>query len=561
MLKELASSWKRDVAVVIIIVVIIFSIIMYNNPPNLNVTKPTDWQHFPGATITNEGVYFKPLGQVIIHQDGSQSQPNPPLNIRGPHLEVKGDFKVTVTVKINDGGSFRLYSSPPIIYDQWRLESPSIDIGFATSSITMRIWDGTASTPMDIRTFKKNLKETSVISLERSKDQFILSEHGQVMGSMPDHNIFAKGEVWFGVDSATTSPGWTLKSFKAEAINEGNVKIILASPLLVGVVNNSGLRDSFATTSRKIKIGAAVSINPLLIDKDYRQLVSQEFSIITPENSMKPQFIHPQPEIYTFEESDQLVEAALKNNIEIHGHALVYHKSMPEWMVNIPRELRAGVLEDHIKQVVGHFKGRVAEWDVVNEPLSTKWALFKNGNDGLEQTIWYEAMGEQYIDLAFIAAKEADPEAKLYLNEYGIERNGERWDALLNLVKRLKQRGVPIDGVGFEAHVYNDGDYLKKDELRDHMKELNDLGLLTRISEIDVTGDDPLEQIHQYLLALDVCLKAPNCTAYSTWGVSDRYGSTTRSDRYPLVYGTSLIWDTDMKAKPVYEALKARLAQ
>ena len=93
------------------------------------------------------------------------------------------------------------------------------------------------------------------------------------------------------------------------------------------------------------------------------------------------------------------------------------------------------------------------------------------------------------------------------------------------------------------------------------MEILNNLGLLTRISEIDVTGDDPKEQINQYVSALDVCLREINCLSYTTWGITDRYGSNTRSDRYPLVYGTSLLWDIKMQSKPAYTALQERLRQ
>lgn len=170
-------------------------------------------------------------------------------------------------------------------------------------------------------------------------------------------------------------------------------------------------------------------------------------------------------------------------------------------------------------------------------------------------------MGEGYIDLAFKTAHTVDPAAKLYLNDYGLENDGQRWDALLGLVQRLRQRGVPIDGVGFEAHVYGDGDYINSDQFKKHMEVLAGMGFLTRISEIDVTGDDSQQQINQYVTALDVCLKEPNCTSYTTWGITDLYGSNTRSDRYPLVYGTSLLWDTNMRAKPALFALQKRLKQ
>jgi endo-1,4-beta-xylanase len=276
---------------------------------------------------------------------------------------------------------------------------------------------------------------------------------------------------------------------------------------------------------------------------------------------MKPEFIHPAPSVYDFSGADQLVNIARKNNIAVHGHVLVYAKSSPEWMTKSNIENRQQIMISHITTVAEHFKEKVTEWDVVNEPLSNKNTLYQNDGSGLDNNIWFEAMGENYIDTAFITAHKADPKAKLYLNEYGIENDGQRWDAMLRLIKRLQKRGVPIDGIGFEAHVYGDGQYINATQLKNHLEVLAKLGLLARISEIDVTEDDAKEQINQYVAVLDACLFAPNCTSYTIWGITDGYGSTSRSDRYPLVYGTSLLWDKEMKAKSAYSAILERLRQ
>jgi len=528
----------------------------------INLLQDDGWLYFPGAQITNEGVHFEPLGRVIVHQDGSVAQPNPPLNLSGQHLKVKGDFRIRATlIKIDKQASLRLYASPPIVYDQWRYEAPSIDINFDVEKniITARIFDGNANTSADIRIYKAFFDSKIAIFLEHKKDQIDIVENGYVLLTIPDHDIFDSGEVWFGADGAVGSTGWTLALLSAQVIGKGSVEVILVPALVVDQSDPNSLRNLAEANMRKIKIGAAVALEPLLTDEQYRKLALGQFSMMTPENSMKPEFIHPMQNIYDFAKADLFVDIALKNNMAVHGHALVYDKSTPDWMVKTPKEQRQEVMVSHIENVVKHFKGQVAEWDVVNEPLSDKNALYKNGGTGLKQDIWFEAMGEEYIDLAFNTAHKADPSAKLYLNEYGIENDGQRWDALLSLVKRLKGRGVPIDGVGFEAHVYGDGDYINSFQLQNHMKILAGLGLLTRISEIDVTGDDPAEQINQYVSALDICLYESNCTSYTTWGITDLYGSTTRSDRYPLVYGTSLLWDKDIKAKPAYASLQKKL--
>lgn len=549
------------IIVALLCTVAIFEFInLQNNSTNIAINE--DWSHFPGATVTKNGIHFEPLGRIIIHQDGSAGQPNPPVNLSGQHLKVKRDFRITsVFSEIDKQATLRFYGSPPIVYDQWRYETPSIDtnIDVKSNMITVRIWDGTSNTSMDIRAFKVSLPAKITVSLEHIKNQINIIADGRMLGNMPDHNIFNGGEIWFGTDGATGSAGWTLASLSAQTIGSGFVEIVPAPLMVVNQNNPNSLRNLADANSRKIKIGSAVAIARLFTDEQYKNLALGQFNMVTPENSMKPEFIHPEANVYVFEEADLLVDAALKNNMTVHGHVLVYDKFTPDWMTNSPIEQRQKIMTSHIENVVSHFKGKVAEWDVINEPLSNKNALYKNGGTGLEPNIWLEAMGEKYIDLAFSTAHEADPSAKLYLNAYGLENDGTHWDAVLSLIKRLKQRGVPIDGVGFEAHVYGDGDYINPDQLKKHMEILAKLGLSTRISEIDITGDDPKEQINQYVAALDICLESPNCTSYTTWGITDLYGSTTRSDRYPLVYGTSLLWDKNMKAKPAYAALQNRL--
>ncbi len=549
---------RRGVAIALLTVAIVLLSGMTGRPPTGNLLAQEDWQQFAGATTTKGGLRIQSLGRNIIHQDGSRGQPNPPVNLAGPHLALSGDFKLTARMEdIGSRASIRLYARPPIVYDQWRYEPGSVDVQVSTSTVAMRIWDGSSSTSMDVRTFPfilPSAQSAIVLSIEHKNNTLTVSVGGQVLGTIPDHNIFDSKEVWFGFDAADES-GWVLSALSVD----GHAEIILPPAFQVPQDAPDALRTLAAAHPRKLRVGAAIAYGALLTDEEYRKIALGEFSMMTPENGMKPQFIHPQPEVYSFTEMDALVGIALRNDMLVHGHTLVYARSNPEWMTKAPKMAREKIMTEHIATVAGHFKGKVAEWDVVNEPLSNKRAPYHDGRRGLDNNIWYEAMGEQYIDAAFRAAREADPSAKLYLNDYGLERDGERWDALIALVKRLKTRGVPIDGVGFESHVYGDGDYSDSTVLRAHMRTLAALGLKVRISEIDVTGDDAKEQRNQYVLALDACLRAPNCTSYSTWGVTDAYGSTTRSDRYPLVYGTSLLFDKNFKPKPAYTALQNRL--
>lgn len=519
-----------------------------------------DWSYLSGATVTEEGVRITALNQSIIHQDGSKAQLNPPVNVRGPHLAFSGDFEIRAVMQgMEDGASLQLYGQVPIIYDEWRHERPSLRIDVSGKAVEARIWDGNSSTPMDIRSYNVGLKNHAELKIKRKNGKIILTANGNTLGDMPDHNIFNGGTIWFGADGNDKGDGWLLRNLQARVLGKGKLEVVSVESLAVNRDDPNLLRNLANRLPRKIAIGTAVSVNPLFTDQRYQNIAMSEFNSVTLESSLKAQFIHPAANKYDFTDADNVIAMAEANDQAVHGHTLIFAKSNPSWMTDAPKADLPKIITDHITNVVGHFKGRVSSWDVVNEPLSEKDESYVNGELGLRQHFWEEAMGESYIDKAFIAARAADPSAKLYINDYGIEHDGQRWDAFFALVKRLKSRGVPIDGVGFESHVYQATDKIDFITLQTHIKAIAALGLSVRISEIDVTGKDSGFQSDQYSGVLSVCISEPSCTSYTTWGISDLYGSTTVADRYPLLLGSSLLWDKDMKPKPAYTALQDTL--
>ncbi len=539
-------------------------VFIYLNKPKdyYNLLTGYDWSNLSGATVTEDGVKITPLNQSIIHQDGSKAQLNPPVNVRGPHLAVSGDFELLATMQgVDDGASLQLYGQVPVIYDEWRQERPSLRLDVSANRVEMRIWDGTSSTPMDIRSYNVNLKNKAArVDLRRDNGKIILFINNKKLGAMPDHDIFSAGTVWFGADGNDKGDGWMLTGLQARALNKGKLEVTEAQPKLTEHTDPSLLRNLVDKLPRKIPIGVAVSVNPLFTDPQYQKIANSEFNLVTPESSLKAQFIHPAPNKYDFTDADNIVAMAKANDQDVHGHTLVFAKSNPSWITDAPKAELPKIMTDHVSNVVSHFKGRIKTWDVVNEPLSEKDEDYKNGNLGLRQHFWQKAMGESYIDQSFRAARKADPAAKLYLNDYGIEHDDKRWDALYALVQRLQSRGVPIDGIGFETHVYQPSDKIDFAVFRSHIQAIAALGLSVRISEIDVVGkEDPKFQSEQYSGALELCITEPSCTSYTTWGVSDLYGSTTVSDRYPILLGSSLLWDKDMKPKPAYTALQNTL--
>ncbi|GAB7045176.1 endo-1,4-beta-xylanase [Catenuloplanes indicus] len=518
-----------------------------------------DWSHVPGATAGSGGVRIHGLGRQIVLQDGTGGQPHPPVNLRGPQLQVRGDFRVSATVHRPAGqtASLYLYGEVPIVYDEWRQMRRGLRITVSERALSLAVWDGGSAAPAVDRTAPVTAPATVTVTVERDAGDLVLSA-GDTRVSVPDPGVFDAGSVMFGVDAVPGEPDWTLAALEATARDGGGVAVRDTRTAREPAPPSDSLRGLAEDAGRPLPIGAAMAAEPLAGDDGYRALAATQFSMLTTENALKPQFVHPGPDTYDFTEGDLLVDFAAANRMRVHGHTLVFGEANPRWMQQVAVADRERVMTDHVRTVAGHYRGRVAEWDVVNEPLSPD-DDGPDGGPGLREHLWQEAMGESYIDKAFTAARAADPEAKLYLNEFGAEADGPRWDALYALVARLKERGVPVDGVGFQSHIHEAGDHIDPAQLRSHIADLAELGLSARISEIDVYGESPDVQATQFAGVLGACLSEPTCTSFSTWGITDRYGSTAEHDSYPLEPGDELPWDQLLREKPAVAALRDTL--
>jgi len=271
------------------------------------------------------------------------------------------------------------------------------------------------------------------------------------------------------------------------------------------------------------RVGTAL-MSAKLGDERVRTLVARNFDSLTPENEMKWESIEPQPGAFSFGAGDKLVAFAAANNIRMRGHTLVWHSQLAPWVKSLsPDELRAAMAR-HVRGVVGHYKGKVAVWDVVNE-------AFADGPSGeLRPDSPFHVLGPTFIDEAFKLAHEADPAAQLFYNDYEIEGEGTaKADAVFAMCKRMKEAGVPIDGVGLQMHV-DPRHWPGADSIRRNMERFAGLGLLIEITEMDVpvgelpgTVDQKLEQ--QKVIAHDIvaaCVAVDKCQAITFWGLIDR---------------------------------------
>jgi endo-1,4-beta-xylanase len=213
------------------------------------------------------------------------------------------------------------------------------------------------------------------------------------------------------------------------------------------------------------------------------ELAGKQFSCVTAENEMKWQSLHPEPERYQFDAADTYFEYAKKHKMEVIGHTLVWHSQTPRWVFEgeggkpATKEELLKRMRDHIHTVVGRYKGKVRGWDVVNEALSD------GGPDVLRDSPWRKIIGDDFLDYAFRYAKEADPKAELYYNDYSLE-NPRKRENCVKLVKSMLERKVPIDGIGTQSHFQLNHPPL--DEIEKTIKAFSDLGLKVMITELDV---------------------------------------------------------------------------
>ncbi len=322
-----------------------------------------------------------------------------------------------------------------------------------------------------------------------------------------------------------------------------------------GTVEAAPLRADAAAAGRWI--GAAIQ-SRLLAEPAYAQTFGRHFDYVTAEWEMKWDPTERQPGVFDFTGADAIVAFAESRAMRIKGHALLWHEALPAWVGALPPAALRSAIEEHIRVVVGRYRGRIVAWDVVNEAVA-------DDGSGLRDTVFRQKLGEGFIDLAFRAAREADPEALLVYNDYGAEGLGRKSDEVLALVRRLRDRGVPVGGVGLQMHVAAQS-HPSTGEIAANMRRLAELGVVVNVSEMDVrirnvAGDAAARlavQRREYEELVGVCVAEPRCHAVTFWGFTDRY-SWIDSFFGP---DDPLLFDESYSAKPAFfgvqDALRRR---
>ena len=309
-----------------------------------------------------------------------------------------------------------------------------------------------------------------------------------------------------------------------------------------------------------VHVGAAIDSN---LNASRREVAAREFTSATVENSLKWQPLSPSPGVYDFSQADQAVDWAEQNNLRIRGHTFIWNSlnGKPGWLdaeVNSAADPAAHLtqlMETHIETVMQRYAGRIEQWDVVNEPLSTL------GAEHDPASLFYQTLGEQYLDIAFHAARVADPQAALFLNETLTEPLPAKFQALMQIVQGMQARDVPIDGVGLQGHFFlGPPDPVA---LKAQLEAVAALGLLVELTEVDIpishfaSQPDPLAaQGEAYRDVFAACIQVSACTGVTTWGIDD---ADTWLDTFyisqPNAPNRPLLFDEQFDPKPAYDAV------
>jgi endo-1,4-beta-xylanase len=332
-----------------------------------------------------------------------------------------------------------------------------------------------------------------------------------------------------------------------------------------GAASPAGLQALAA--QRGLTWGSALSV-AALDEPDLLALMQHNVGAITPENALKWDATEPEPGLFSFTEADRQLAFARQHGLAVRGHALVWHRQLPVWLDGLTPDALRQALERHVRGVAGHTRGQVRSWDVVNEPLDEQ-------GHGLRRSPWLEKLGPGYIADALRWARQADPKARLLINDYGLEgddpQTTRKRESLLALIDQLQRDGVPLDGIGLQAHLLAPKEGAPRfATLPAFLQELRRRGLAVEITELDVSDRELPAAIAvrdarvaaTYDAFLRAVLPEPALRQITTWGLSDRdtwlNAAFPRSDGLPQ---RPLPYDANLRTKPARSSIAAALQQ
>jgi endo-1,4-beta-xylanase len=345
----------------------------------------------------------------------------------------------------------------------------------------------------------------------------------------------------------------------------------LAAPLVAGGASEMQPLRRLAA-AKGLVYGTTIAADQIKSDPDFVELVLRETGLVVAENDMKWQDMNRgAPGADDYGPADTVADFATKNGLVLRGHNLLWYYRTPGWFFHLPSAAaKEQAIVARIHALAGRYRGRVHSWDVVNEPIEPK----DGRADGLRKAVFLEALGPGYLDLAYRTTRETDPKARLVVNEYDVELDAPEHDmrrrVLLDLLRRMRKAGTPVDAVGIQAHLAAvGGPPLSVPKLKRFVAEIAALGLEIQVTELDVTDARAPADIgirdrlvaDTYSRFLDAVLAEPAVKMVVTWGLSDRHSWIVRHEtnqakwRKDGLPSRPLPFDADLRPKPACTAI------
>ncbi|MFF5249959.1 endo-1,4-beta-xylanase [Streptosporangium sp. NPDC000095] len=333
------------------------------------------------------------------------------------------------------------------------------------------------------------------------------------------------------------SPPSARRSFGAltKIISAGVVGVVGAALMVSAPAEAAESTLAAAAQQSGRYFGTAIAAGKLG-DSQYTTIANREFDMITAENEMKINATEPNQNQFNFTNGDRIYNWAVQNGKRVRGHTLAWHSQQPGWMEAMSGNNLRQAMINHINGVMNHYKGKIYAWDVVNE-------AFADGNSGGRRDSNLQRTGNDWIEVAFRTARAADPAAKLCYNDYNIDNwSWAKTQAVYNMVRDFKQRGVPIDCVGLQSHFNSQSAY--NSNYRTTISSFAALGVDVQITELDIQGGSA----QTYAAVVNDCLAVARCTGITVWGVRD-------SDSWLGANTSPLLFDGNGNKKAAYTSV------
>ena len=356
-----------------------------------------------------------------------------------------------------------------------------------------------------------------------------------------------------------------MKSLNRRDLGKVAAGLVLGAAVAPARADELSLKDRAAR--RGMMFGCCVQRDQLVKDAGLARAVANESSMIVGEWEMKWGAIEPTRGTRDYSKADGLADFAARHGMGLRGHVATWYHNLPPWAPAAFREPGGkAVLDRHVAEVIGHFRGRISQWDVVNEAVAPE----NRRPDGLRNTILLQTLGPAHIRDSFLIAREADPDTMLFYNEAALEYDtpvqAARRRATLQLLETLVKSKAPVQALGIQGHLEPGSVPFSAREFRGFLKEVAALGLKILITEFDVSdrsidGDFP---VRDRAVAdagkefLDVAFDEPAMMGVVTWGLSDRYTWLNGKHRWARTDGKpnrALPLDAALNRKPLWEAM------